>query len=98
MERPETWCRVRAIGEGGMPLATWVVVVAEPPDLGHVDLLARLRLAAGRTGAVQVSVELSPRLAELLELTGLGQMGREPEEREDGGSVEKGVIGGDPPA
>jgi hypothetical protein len=98
MERPGTWCRVRAIGVGGSVLATWVVAAARPPDLGLVDLLAKLCLAARRAGAGRVVVEPCPRLAELLELTGLGQMGREPEAREDLGGVQKGVVGGDPTA
>ena len=89
---------MRAIGPGGSPVVTWIVMAARPPDLGHVDLVARLRLAAGRAGAGGVWVELSPGLAELLELAGLGQMGREPEDGEDLGGVQEGVIGGDPPA
>lgn len=97
MERPETWCRIRATGPGGSPLATWVVAAPRRPDLGHVDLVARLRLAAGRAGARRVRVELSPALAALFQLTGLGKMGRQPEEGEDRRGVQEGVVGGDPP-
>lgn len=98
MERPSTWCRIRAIDAGGDTLATWFVVATWPPDLGHVDLVARLRLAAGRASTRRVRVEPSPGLAELLELAGLGQVGGQPEDREDLGGVQKGVVSGDPPA
>jgi hypothetical protein len=96
VECPATWCRILSVDAGGVVLAAWIVSAAERPDLGHVELVARLKLAAGRAGAAVVC-EISPGLSALLELTGLGQMRGEPEEREERRGVEEGVVGGDPP-
>jgi hypothetical protein len=41
------------------------------PDLGAVDQLARFALTAGRRGERLVLHDVSPELAELLELAGL---------------------------
>lgn len=96
MDAPATWCRLRALDAAGKELATWEVFEERRPDLAVVDELARMALAARRCGAAAVVLEVSAALADLLELTGLGQMGGEPEEREQPGGVEEGVIGGDP--
>jgi hypothetical protein len=62
-------------------------------DLRTVDLLARLRLAAG------VRVVHAPRdLWELIDLCGLGETLGKPEEREERLRVEEERQLGDPPA
>jgi hypothetical protein len=76
------------------------------PDLVLVDVLARLRLVAGRVGASLVVLGASPELEQLLALVGLraivplpsresSELRREPEAREQPG-VEKVVDVGDP--
>jgi STAS domain len=76
------------------------------PDLVLVDVLARLRLAAGRLGAVLVVLGAPPELEQLLALAGLlavvplgppevSEFGRQPEPREEPG-VEEVVDVGDP--
>jgi STAS domain len=76
------------------------------PDLVLVDLLARLRLVAGRCGAGLVVRGASPELERLLAFVGLlavfplgppdgSELGREPEPREQPG-VEEVVDVGDP--
>jgi hypothetical protein len=72
------------------PIATLVVVaedgtelcvgqMAQRPDLGCVDRLARLQLAARRSGMRLVVRDPHPNLGGLLELCGLsGQIGLEP--------------------
>ncbi|MFK0223156.1 STAS domain-containing protein [Streptomyces vinaceus] len=65
------------------------------PDLGVVEALARLRLAArGRPLRV---VGASPALRALLGLVGLLQLLGEAEEGEPAGGVQEGVQPGDPP-
>ena len=48
-----------------------VITVSGSPDLGTIDLLARLRLTASRTGGKVRVIAEDPRLDELLELAGL---------------------------
>ena len=98
MDAPATWFRLQAFGPSGAEIGAWEFRRDERPDLGDVETVALMRLAAGRTGAVAVVLELSPALAGLLELAGLGQMGREPEQGEERSRVEEGVVDADPPA
>jgi hypothetical protein len=76
------------------------------PDLVLVDLLARVRLTAGRLGADLVVLGAPPELEQLLALVGLlavvpvaprraSELSREPEPREEPG-VEEVVDVGDP--
>jgi STAS domain len=76
------------------------------PDLVLVDVLARLRLVAGRRGARLVVLGASPELEQLLAFVGLlavvplqaektSELRREPEAREQPG-VEEVVDMGDP--
>jgi hypothetical protein len=82
------------------------VVGYRKPDLVLVDLLARLRLVAGRLGVDLVVRGASPELERLLALVGLlavvplepldgSELGRQPEPREQPG-VEKVMDVGDP--
>jgi len=72
-------------------------------DLAVVDTLARLALAERRRGRVLRLGRIPAELRELLVLTGLGgvlgvELGRQPEEREEGVSVEEERELDDPPA
>jgi hypothetical protein len=95
------WCRVSVVGPGGGIVAGWIMERSGDPDLGTVDELARLMLAAARLGGGVVVTERSPRLHELLDLAGLPvQMEREPEGGEEPLRVQGGeeeVHGGDLP-
>jgi hypothetical protein len=71
MAAVEVWCRIRLVDPDGVELALGALQGRGAPDLGHVDGLARLALAARRLGADIVVSELSPALRELLELAGL---------------------------
>jgi hypothetical protein len=65
--------------------------------LGTVDALARIRLAGRRLG-FEVRVVPSPDLLELIELCGLVEVLRQPEQREEPLGVEEERQLGDPPA
>lgn len=91
-------CARVAAGESG-PLACDVARI-EDPDMGTVDALARMALAARRLGR---SVELRrarPDLLELLILAGLEELavevGRQPEEWEEAGRVKEEDDSADP--
>ncbi len=68
----QLWCRMALIGPGGAVLATRRLCGAGVPGIGAVDDVARLALAAARLGGRVVVGEVSPEMAELLELAGLG--------------------------
>ena len=72
------------------------------PDVGAVNALARLQLAARRRGGEIRLRDPSPRLLELIALCGLAEVlrvepGRQPEEREQPLRVQERVEMGDPP-
>ena len=99
------WCRVTVLGPDGRLRASWPVCRPGRPDLGVVEGLARLQLAARRQGGRVVLVEPCAELVELLDLVGLlGAVGlrREvegnAEGREDVLAVEEAVEPGDPVA
>ena len=63
---------------GGIAVTSWPLPGAGQPDLGLVDGLARLQLAARRVGC---SIELhhaAPALSELLALIGLADVVSQP--------------------
>jgi hypothetical protein len=66
------WCRVTVVGPDGMPLATLVLEGPGEPDVGTVDDVARLSLAASRLGGRAIVTDVLPALRALLELAGLG--------------------------
>lgn len=69
-----------------------------PPGLGVVDLLARLQLAARRSGGRIRLRDADPALYALLDLVGLRfEAEREPEQREPALGVEEAVEPRDPP-
>ena len=93
------WGRVVVIGLTGAPLATCVLSGPGRPDLSVVDVVARWQLAARRLGGSIRLVDVSPELAELLDLSGLGrQVGGQAEGGEQLLGVEEGVQPGDPVA
>jgi len=97
MTSVQRWCRVVVLGPGGDEMATWTVSGPRNPDLVVVDGLCLLRLAALRAGATAVLRDVSPALADLLALAGLGdQPEGEPEHREDALGVEEAVVLPDP--
>lgn len=72
------------------------------PDLATIDALARIRLAARRTGRRLRLVNPTPPLLDLIWLCGLGgelrvEVRRQPEKREQPGRVEKESELADPP-
>ena len=78
------------------------------PDLGTVDALARLRLAARRAGYELRLARVPPQLTELVDLAGLStalgaadglavESVRQPEEWEEGLGVEEEADAADPP-
>ena len=68
----QRWCRVRVLGPDGAELARCVLAGPGTPDLRAVDEVAHLALTARRLGGNVALAEVSPALAELLELAGLG--------------------------
>lgn len=69
-----------------------------PPGLAHVDLLARLQLAARRAGGRITLRAPGPALTALLALTGLDfETEGQPEQREPPLGVEEAVQPADPP-
>ncbi|MEU9719339.1 STAS domain-containing protein [Streptomyces sp. NPDC047976] len=70
---------------------------AEPPTLTTVDALARLALTAKRHGAPFTVTGTPPALRALLHLVGLGELLRQPEQREPPSRVQEGVQPHDPP-
>lgn len=76
------------------------------PDIGFVEALCHLRLQAARAGARLELRGASPRLRELIELAGLGDVLRceasgvdargQAEEREEAGGVEEEGDAADP--
>jgi len=93
------WCRVALMAPGGVPLRTWVVSGIGAPDLGLVEYLARLQLAATRAGGMLVVDDFCDTLTEILDLTGLRrQVCGQLEEREEPLRVQKRMQARDPPA
>lgn len=83
----EVWCTITLTGSA-----------CAAPDIALVDALARLALVAGRNGGSLTVTEMSPAVARLLDLAGLlGEVGGQPEDREDVLDVEEGVEATDPP-
>ena len=72
------WARVVVVGPGLVPIASWTIGSddhgPDRPDLGAVDRLARLRLAARRWGLDLRLEDIGPELVELLVLAGLSDL------------------------
>jgi hypothetical protein len=58
----------------GSACGHWTLRGAGAPDLAAVDWLARVRLAAARAGGSAIVDEVTPALADLLALAGLGDL------------------------
>ncbi|MFJ5261273.1 STAS domain-containing protein [Streptomyces sp. NPDC088387] len=90
---------VRALLEAtGAPVVVCDVAGLGPPGLGAVDLLARLELAARRSGGRIRLRDPDPALHALLDLVGLRfEMEGQVEQREPALGVEEAVEPRDPP-
>lgn len=90
MSTAPPWCRVKFLGADGSALTECVLRGAGHPDLGAVDVVARLALLARRRGGDVVLAEVSTELSELLALAGLRvEVEGEPEGREESLRVEE---------
>ncbi|MGE7387497.1 STAS domain-containing protein [Streptomyces sp. NPDC004126] len=67
------------------------------PTLATVDALARMALAARHHGTPFTVTGATPALRALLHLVGLGELLRQPEQREPPRRVQEGVQPDDPP-
>ena len=78
------WCRVTIVGPDGETLATAVLSGPGTADLLAVDAVGRLAVVARRADATARVSEVSPELADLLELAALGvEVEGQAEEGED---------------
>jgi hypothetical protein len=97
MSDAERWCRVVVTEPDGTQAITFIVIAPSLDDLGAVESLARLQLAAARLGRGVVVHDMSERLRALLSLAGLlGEVGRKPEEGKEVLNVEEEGESGDP--
>lgn len=98
MALSEEWATIVLLAGGGKEMAHWPLMGEERPDLGTVDLLARLALAARRAGcSIQVRGACGE-LEDLLDLAGLwSEVIGEPEGGKEVG-VEEVVVADDPVA
>lgn len=72
MSDAQTWCRVVVQTPDGATLGRWTLHGDGLPDLATVDWVARLLLAVRSAGGRAVFEDVTPALADLLELAGLG--------------------------
>jgi ABC-type transporter Mla MlaB component len=96
---PRLWERVRAILEGATAVVVCDVAALDRPDAATVEALARLQLAARRSGCRVRLRHACGALRDLLELMGLSEVvpcsgsdlepGRQVEEGEPPGGVEE---------
>lgn len=92
-----TWGRIVFIGGCGQVMAAGPVSGDGRPDMGTVEALAHLQLAARRLGVSIEVQEMCGELAELVELVGLRrELGGEAESGKQVPDVEKAVEPGDP--
>lgn len=71
---PRLWERVRAILEGATAVVVCDVAALDRPDAETVEVLARLQLAARRSGCRMHIRHACGDLRDLLELTGLSEV------------------------
>ena len=94
---PTTWGRIALLRADGTEITSWPLRGCGPPALAVVDELARWELMARRAGGAIRLRDLSPALAELLDLVGLRrEVGWEPEGLEEGRGVKERVVRRDP--
>ena len=88
--------RVVMVRADGTRETAWLIG-PDPPDIEVVERLARLQLVCRRGGGRMCLEDVSERLEELLELTGLRrEAGWEAESGEEPVVLEEGVDPGDP--
>ncbi len=91
MEPNRLWCRMVVLGPDGRPRRTEVLAGNGTPDLGAVDAIAHLALAAARAGGRLVLRDVEPELDDLLRLAGLAvEVDGQPEGGEQPLRVEEG--------
>ncbi|MFD3678336.1 STAS domain-containing protein [Streptomyces sp. NPDC058613] len=88
--------RLVLLYEAGAAVVVCDVRAVTAPDLGAVEALARLRLAAHGRGGLTVT-GAGPALRGLLHLVGLAELLGEAEQREPPGGVQEGVEPDDLP-
>ena len=71
MGASQRWCRLTLLDDHGAIVAAGELTGETKPDLGTVDLIARLSLTARRTGTTVRLSDACPELVELLVLAGL---------------------------
>ena len=86
MTAGDLWCRLTLFAPDGSAVGSWTLRGEGAPDIGTVDRLARVFLAARSVGCTAVLTDAAPALADVFELAGLGalhgQMRRESERGE----------------
>jgi hypothetical protein len=93
-----TWGRIALLRADGTEITSWPLRGGGCPGLAVVDELARWELMARRAGGAIRLRDVSPALAELLDLVGLRrEVGWEPERVEEAVGVEERVVRPDPP-
>lgn len=85
MARVERWCTVSISHPAISQITSFDLEADGAPDLGTVDVVARLSLLVARLGGSLTLTDVSPALASLLKLAGLGvevngqtELGKEP--------------------
>jgi hypothetical protein len=71
MSAPQPWCRVKFTDRHGSAAGGCLLGGCGEPDLGAVETIARLALAAKRRGGTVVLSEVRADLGRLLDLSGL---------------------------
>jgi len=83
MSASQPWCRVRFTDGNGSVVGGCVIDGSGDPDLGAVETIARLALAAKRRGGAVILSEVHTGLVQLLDLSGLPvEVERQPERGE----------------
>jgi hypothetical protein len=72
-DRPQERTRIVLVC-GDVVVSSWALPVAARPDLGLIDKLARLQLAARRRGCSIRLQHVDPELSDLLVLAGLAEI------------------------
>jgi len=83
MGEADQWCRIRFVGPNACVRREWILEGPGRPDLGAVEMIARLALLAQRMGVTISVVDVSGELVDLLRLAALPiEVEGQPEGRE----------------
>jgi hypothetical protein len=84
MSTARPWCRITVLAADGEALTEGLLRGSGCPDLGAIDVIARVALLARRRGGAVVLRDVTAELRALLELAGLRvEVQRQPEGREE---------------